>query len=117
MTGPILIVDDEPQFLDALRRFLEELNYSIITSNSSKGALELLQQNKPALVLFDYKMPDMDGETFLIKAKEVNPEVPFILITAWNDVSSLKKFKAMGVYEVLLKPIDPEKLLAVIKAI
>ena len=70
MSKRILIVDDEQEYLAAIKKFLSEFSYSISVAVSSRQALEIMKKEKPDIVLFDYKIPDMDGEEFFKKAKE-----------------------------------------------
>lgn len=117
MDKKILIVDDETEYLVALKKILHEFGYSVCITVSSAQALDIIKAEKPDLVLFDYKMPDMDGDAFLRKAKELSPSIPYLLITAWNDVSSLDRFKKLGVVDIILKPINLEDLLKKIQDI
>lgn len=116
MGKKILIVDDEQEYLTAIKKFLNEFNYLVSDTVSSKQALEIIEKDKPDLVLFDYKIPDMDGEAFLKKAKEIRPSIPYFLITAWNDKLILDKFRKLGIKEIMLKPINLEELLNKIQA-
>lgn len=111
MSKKILILDDEQDFIVTLKNFLKELNYNVAATMFPKHALEIIVKDKPDLVLFDYKLPDMDGDNFLKKAKEINTEAKYVLITAYRDDVIVDKFKKMGVEDVILKPIDLEKLL------
>ena len=108
MAKKILVLDDETEYIVSLKRFLQEFGYAVYVTISSKQALEIIGQEKPDLVLFDYKSFDMHGDTFLAKAKEINPLSPYILITAWNDPVILDKFKKMGVTDIFMKPINLE---------
>ena len=117
MSKKILILDDEEQYLLSLRNFLHEFHYAVCVAMSSDQALDVIKKDKPDLVLFDYKLPDMDGEYFLRKAKDISPATSYILVTAWNDAVILDRFKKMGVKDVILKPINLENLLKNIKTI
>ena len=117
MNKKILILDDEHEYLLSLQKFLHEFNYAVCIAMSSSQALEAIKKDKPDLVLFDYKLPDMDGDSFLKKAKELSPSSLYILVTAWNDSVVLERFKKLGVTDVVLKPINLEKLLKSIKDI
>jgi len=116
MGKKILIVDDEQEYLAAIKKFLSEFGYSISDAVYSRQALEIIKIERPDLVLFDYKMPDMDGEEFFKKAKELMPSIPYFLITAWNEASILERFRKLGVNEVMLKPVNLEELLKKIQA-
>jgi len=115
MTRKILILDDEDQYIVSLRDFLHQFNYNICVAMSSSQALDVIKKDKPDLVLFDYKLSDMDGEHFFKKAKEISPDTLYVLITAWNDLVTLDRFKKLGVNDIILKPINLEKLLKDIK--
>ena len=117
MNEKILILDDEEEYLLSLQKFLHEFDYAVCITVSSSQALDAIKKDKPDIVLFDYKLPDMDGDYFLKKAKELSPASSYILITAWNDPIVLERFKKMGVTDVILKPINLEKLLKSIKNI
>lgn len=117
MSKKILILDDEQEYAVALRNFLVEFNYAVCVAISSSQALEAVKREKPDLVLFDYKLPDTDGDFFLRKAKELCPTAQYILVTAWNDPVILNRFKAMGVSEALLKPVDLEYVLNKVRGI
>lgn len=117
MSRKILILDDEDQYIVSLRDFLHEFNYNVCVAMSSDQALDVITKDKPDLVLFDYKLPDMDGEYFFKKAKEISPGTIYILITAWNDAMALDRFKKLGVSDIILKPISLEKLLKKIKSL
>jgi DNA-binding NtrC family response regulator len=117
MIKKILILDDESEYLVSLGNFLQEFKFAVCMTMTTAQALDAIKKDKPDLVLFDYKLPDMDGDHFLKKAKELSPATTYILITAWNDPVVLERFKKMGVTDVMLKPINLEALLKSIKGI
>lgn len=117
MSGKILILDDEKEYLTSVQKFLQEFNFAVRTALTSSQALDAIKIDSPDLVLFDYKLPDSDGDYFLRKAKEISPLTSYILVTAWNDPGVLEGFKKMGVTDIVLKPIDLEKLLKSIQDI
>jgi len=101
----ILVVDDEAQNHELLKDFLEIRDYEVITANGGKEALEKIKE-KPALVLLDVMMPDMNGLQVLEKIKEIAPSMEVIMVTSMADediaLSSLKK----GACDYITKPID-----------
>lgn len=117
MTKKILILDDEQEYILSLQEFLHAFNYSVCSTISSSQALEAIKKDKPDIVLFDYKLPDMDGDYFLKNAKELSPGTSYILITAWNDPVVLERFKKMGAMDVVLKPVNLEALLKSLRSI
>ena len=111
MSKKILIVDDEADYLVALKDFLKYFDYSIEVALFPDYALDVIKGHQPELVLFDYKMPDMDGDIFLKKAKELSTATKYILITAYRDDVIIEKIKKIGVVDIILKPIDLQNLL------
>lgn len=117
MNKKILILDDEQEYIVELKKFLHEFNYAVCITMFADQALEIIKRDKPNLVLFDYKLPDMDGDSFLERAKKLSPSIPYILITAWNDPIILDRFKKLGACDVVLKPVDLAKLVEKIQTI
>ena len=117
MANKILLLDDEQDFILSLQNFLRQMGYAVESTLFPKHALEIISKDKPDLVLFDFKLPDMDGDVFLKKAKEISGDTKYILITAYRDDAIANKFKKLGAEDVILKPIDLEKLLEKIKEV
>jgi PAS domain S-box-containing protein len=109
----VLLVDDHPSNLLALRAVLEPLGQNLVEASSGAEALRLLQEDDYAVILLDVQMPDMDGlETaILIKQSERARHVPILLLTARHK-DGLDVFKAysIGAVDYLIKPLDPGML-------
>lgn len=80
----IMVVDDEKNILMLYQSELEEEGYEVIAANSGKEALELFEKEKPDIVTLDIMMPDIDGIQVLRQLKEKNPNVPVIMLTAYD---------------------------------
>lgn len=104
--GSILVVDDEPELLYALKDFLEARGCSVVTATSGEAALEQLERYEPSLVLLDVKMGGMDGLITLKKIKEQHPSLPVIMVTALEDQELMGQAFALGAYEYLTKPYN-----------
>lgn len=117
MSKKILILDDELEYLAALKDFLMQFDFLVEPAVYPNYALDLISKHKPEVVLFDYKLPDMDGDTFFKKAKEISDKTKYILITAYRDDAVIEKFKKMGVDDAIIKPINLEELLGKIQKI
>jgi len=110
----ILIVDDNPQNLQMLGNFLRKAGYRVSAAASGKVALDFLQAHRPACILLDVMMPEMDGfETCRrLKAQETSRDIPVIFITALADITDkLRAFDAGGV-DYITKPFQPEEVMA-----
>jgi CheY-like chemotaxis protein len=107
----ILVVDDEPDvesmFRQHFRRDLRAGRFIMEFANSAPAALEQVKNNPdPSLILSDINMPGMSGLEMLPKVKEVRPNVPVIMVTAYGDEATRKKATELGAAGLLTKPID-----------
>lgn len=112
----ILIVDDELEFTKDLAKGLEMFGYKeVYRAGDGEGALNIIENKKPDIVLCDYRLFDMDGDKILEKTKKNHPEIKFVMVTAYYDEVVEKRFRNLGADEVIFKPIvltDIEALLA-----
>lgn len=110
-TFRILIVDDEQSFLLLMSNILTDEGYSVQGSSSPDAALRLLDGFRPNLIITDLKMPNMDGITFMDKARQVVPDTDFIMVTAYAAVDTAIAALKKGALEYITKPLkDPEEL-------
>lgn len=101
----ILLVDDEPHILDALRRMLRD-EFLIDTAPDPAVALERLRDNGPySVILSDFQMPRMNGAEFLAAARELHPDTSRILLTGQADLAGAASVvNSGGILRLLLKP-------------
>lgn len=106
----ILIVDDEKDNLDALRRLLRN-QFDVTATQSPYEALRLIQTQTYSVILSDQRMPEMTGVELLEKAKNVAPLTTRILLTGYTDIESIIGAINRGqIYRYVAKPWDPEDL-------
>jgi DNA-binding NtrC family response regulator len=111
MTKDLLIVDDEIDMLQLLKRSLEpELECRIETATSGKGALEILSQRSFDLVLADLKMPGMSGLELLEAIKQEFPDLTVVMMTAFGGVETAVEAMRNGAYDFITKPFDHETI-------
>jgi signal transduction histidine kinase len=109
----ILLVDDEPKNLYALRELLAAPDRHLLLAGSGEEALRLTLQHEPALILLDVRMPRMDGfETArLIRGRERSRHTPIIFLTAAaEELGSVFRGYEVGAVDYLIKPLVPEVL-------
>ena len=113
----ILVVDDVPANLEALKDILSTMQYKTIPAISGDIALEQLKHSRPDLILLDVQMPDMDGfETCArIKSNPKTASIPIIFITAFSDPESIVKGLSLGAVDYISKPFRAAELLARVK--
>jgi len=113
----ILIVEDGKSQRDMLRDFLKSKGYDVSEAERGDKALELVKENYFDLLLLDYKMPGMDGMTVLEEVKAINPEIDFIMMTAFGTIDTAVKAIKMGAADYITKPIELEELIILIDRI
>lgn len=82
----ILIVDDEPDVLEAARRILEFLGHDVRTAKDGPSALALFKSERFHIVLTDYLMPEMRGDELADELRSIRPGQPIVMITAYADM-------------------------------
>jgi CheY-like chemotaxis protein len=109
----VLVVDDEPDvealFRQQFRRDLRSQRFMMDFANSASDALKRITttiEQSLILILSDINMPGMTGLEMLPKVKEIRPEVPVIMITAYGDPDTRRKALENGASGLLTKPID-----------
>lgn len=113
MDHPILIVDDEPDFLESVRRGLMVAGFrNVMTESDPLAAVERLDRGDPChLALLDVSMPGMDGVALLGHIKRHHPDVECIMVTARNDAATAVASMKRGAYDYLVKPVDRDDLI------
>lgn len=109
----ILIVDDEPDFVEVTKMRLEANGYKVLTAANGFDGLEVARSEKPHLILLDVMMPEMDGFQVLKKLR-ADPQIgttPVVMLTAKGETRSIFKAKDLGSTDYLIKPCDPDDLL------
>lgn len=108
----ILLVDDEKNVLDGLVRLFHGEDFLFFTAQSGESALDVLRDNKVAVVVSDYHMPLMNGIEFLLIVKERYPETVRVLLTGQSDMNvAIEAINKGEIYRYLSKPVQKEELL------
>ncbi|RLT90694.1 MULTISPECIES: response regulator [unclassified Ketobacter] len=112
MTSNILLVDDEENNRNAIRRLFEDYDIDFVEAGNGKEALHQLTQHDIDLILLDIKMPVMDGFTFLRHHSDskTRPKPPVCVMTAFDDADTRRKAIYLGADDFINKPIDPVEL-------
>jgi DNA-binding NtrC family response regulator len=110
----ILIVEDKDSLRTMLRHALERQGHAVIEARDQPEAVKTLQQSQPALVLSDLRLPDGDGFGVLRASKEIDPDVPVIVMTAYGSIEDAVTAMKEGALDFLAKPVDPDHLLLLV---
>ncbi|HTL70713.1 MAG TPA: response regulator [Candidatus Eisenbacteria bacterium] len=119
MGGPVkkvLVVDDEPLLLELLEKRLSP-HYEVLAAFNGEEGLESAMNHRPDLILSDLLMPKMDGFELrrTLRLHEHTREIPFVILSAVADMSSIEKAKELGILDYLIKPMHLEELPGLIK--
>ena len=106
----ILLVDDNTTNLQLLHETLDGIGYRLLIAKNGKTALAIARKAKPALILLDIMMPEMDGYEVCrrLKSDEKTDRIPVIFITALADADDEAKGLALGAVDYLTKPFNPD---------
>jgi two-component system, sensor histidine kinase and response regulator len=110
----ILIVDDIPDNISTLFQFLDTQDFEVLVARHGEGAIELIEYERPDLILLDVMMPGIDGfETCRrLKAELKTQDIPIIFMTALSDTVDKVKGFELGAVDYITKPIHQEEVLA-----
>lgn len=119
MSKRVLIVDDEPGQRRLVRLIAERGGYPALEAGSGVDGLELLREGGDSIgaVLLDHSMPDMSGLQMLAEVRKTMPEMPVIMLTAHSSVKIAVQAMQAGATDFLIKPANPEKILAALGAV
>lgn len=106
----ILVVDDEPVVRESLHAWFTQDGYFVDMVANAHDALRKLEESSWDILLTDVKMPGMDGLELQKKAKEVDPDITVIVMTAYASVDSAMQAIKQGAYDYVTKPVDPDNL-------
>jgi PAS domain S-box-containing protein len=113
----ILYVDDEPDIVAAAQIILKQLGYEVAAYTNSQEALAAFQagSDKFDLIISDLTMPHVTGLGLAKAVLEIRPDIPIILSTGYGDAIALEKARALGISQIILKPLMPAQLAETIR--
>ncbi len=118
MSAKILVIDDEVDMLMLLRMIIEDnTNYEVETTNSPTEGIKLLKEEDFDLVITDLKMPGMDGMELFDEFREIKPEIPVIIITAYGSPETASEALQRGVTDFIAKPFRKDSILFTMKRV
>lgn len=102
--SPILVIDDDPAILGTIHEILDMEGYPVLTARNGAEALQMLERQRPSLVLLDMRMPVMDGWAFTREMRERGVQVPILVMTAAQSARSWAE--EIGAQGYLAKPFQ-----------
>ena len=115
----VLIVEDNPQGLELLEVYMEDLQPEVTTSSATNGveALEMISRDKPDLILLDIMMPKMSGFEVCrhLKGNPETRDIQVVMITALSETGDLERATESGADDYLTKPVDRAALVNLVR--
>ncbi len=109
----LLIIDDEGAILDSLRILFKNEGFEVAVARGGRAGLEALGRDVPAIVLTDVRMPSVSGIEILTMARERDPDLPVILMTAQAELQTAIQAVNQGAFHYIQKPFDNDELIAI----
>jgi len=110
----ILLIDDEPAQITSIQSFLKRRKYKVTSCNSGEEGIDIIKNGGIDLVFTDFRMSGMNGLQVVKDIKQFNPEIPVVVMTAYNDTEDAVKVMKEGAFDYLSKPINLDELEALV---
>jgi DNA-binding NtrC family response regulator len=111
----VLVVDDKEMMRDSVGSTLQRAGFSIITASSGAAALTTIASRRPDAVVSDLKMPEMTGIELLEKIREIDAELPVLLMTAFGTIETAVHAMKLGAFDYVTKPFQGDEIVIAVK--
>src|SRR5436190_17145045 len=111
----VLVVDDESGVRFGIRDFLEQQGYEIEDAESCEDAQHLFRTSRPDIVIADYMLPDGTALDLLPRLKEIDPDIPLLVLTAHGSIDLAVRAIKEGAEQFLTKPLELPALLVILE--
>ena len=113
----ILLVEDDIQFNHIVCSFLSGIGYNVVGCYSASEALEQMEKMFFDMIISDIMMKDINGFEFAEQVRAVNKDIPFLFLTARDDLQSKEKGYRMGIDDYIVKPVEMKELVFRVEAV
>ena len=110
-----IIVDGEEDFRTILSSIMEEEEFKALVAQNGDTALRMIRLDPPDIMLTDVKMPGMDGWELLKKAKDLDPDLPVVIVAGFADIPGAVGAIKVGAHDYLAKPFDNDEVIRVVR--
>lgn len=108
-------MDDEENYRNITSNILKLRGYEVSEAENGSTAVEMIRNDSFDIILLDLNLPDMNGIEVMRKIREFNEGIIIVMITGCPSLESSVEAESLGVYEYLIKPVDPAKLIQIIE--
>src|SRR3954454_11395138 len=118
MAATILVIEDNNELRENTSEILELAGFNVLTAENGKRGVEIALREKPAVIICDIMMPELDGYgvLHLLRKNAATESTPFIFLTAKSERSDFRKGMEMGADDYITKPFDDSELLSAVEA-
>ncbi|QNN21457.1 sigma-54-dependent Fis family transcriptional regulator [Planctomycetales bacterium ZRK34] len=111
----VLVVDDKQMMRDSVTTTLARAGFTTVAADNGESALAMITRHRPAAVVTDLKMPNMDGLELLTRIGRIDPDLPVILMTAYATVETAVSALKQGAFDYIQKPFEGDELVATVR--
>lgn len=111
----VLVVDDKELMRDSVAGTLQRAGFAVTTAPDAAAALDLIAKKRPDAVISDLKMPGMTGLELLEKVRQIDDQLPLLLMTAFGTIETAVKAIKLGAFDYLTKPFEGDELIIAVK--
>ena len=115
MSTKVLVVDDKQMMRDSVGAVLQRAGYQVVVSAEGSAALGLVARHRPAAVVTDLKMPEMDGLELLSRLRAADDNLPVVLMTAYGSVGDAVTAMKQGAFDFIQKPFEGDQLVMTVR--
>ena len=112
----ILVVDDEKEGLELFRKILKRQDYTVLTADNGREALELVERERPDLVILNLKVSRTNEVGILRRIKKMDEDIEVLIITGFGTMKTARVAMELGAYDYITKPFDNDYIRALIKS-
>ena len=116
-TDSILLIDDDNDIVCCFKSILEDEGYLVYSANNADEAVQVMRDNEVQLAIMDYMLPETRGDRLAETLNEIDQKLKIIFVSGHLEVVDVINRLNCGVYGVFLKPVNPERLLNLVKTL
>ena len=111
----VLVVDDKQMMRDSVATTLVRAGFQAVAAADGPTALEMIGRHRPAAIVTDLRMPNMDGIALLREVMKIDPQLPVVLMTAYASIDTAVEAMKIGAFDYVQKPFDGDELIVCVK--
>lgn len=111
----VMVVDDKQAMRDSVSATLARAGFQVVTASDGEAALGKIGAHRPGAIVTDLKMPNMDGVTLLQRVRDIDPQLPVILMTAYASLDTAIDALRLGAFDYIQKPFEGDHLVRAVE--